>query len=382
MTNFITQYLSKAKNENLQRTLRAMTPVSSRISSINGKEYINFSSNDYLGLSHNNKLTQASIKWIQKYGTGSSASRLVTGTNPEYLQLEQRIADWKGTETSLVFGSGFLLNSGLIPALADKNTAIFADKLNHASLNTGCQLAEGKFIRYKHNDIKHLETLIKKNNDFPRKIIISDTIFSMDGDIADLKNLRSLADKYSAFLYLDDAHGTGLYGEKGEGLTKGADFAMGTFSKALGSYGAYIACSNNVKEYIINTCKPFIYTTALPPSVYGSISAAIELIQTSEYCDIRNFFTEKYHNLKVQLNQLGFNTGNTNSPIIPIIIGDMEKTLRTSQYLFENQIIGTAIRPPTVPKDTARIRIALNATHTDDDIAKLIETLNCAINGN
>jgi len=373
---FINKFLTEAEKNHKKRVLRNITHISSRESIFNGKKLLNFSSNDYLGLSFHPKLKERAIEWTRSLGVGSTASRLVTGTNPLYSKLEDDIARWKGTEAALIFGSGYMANLGIISTLANKKTIIFADKLNHSSLNSGCQLANGKFLRYKHNDLTHLKILLEKYNNY-QKIIISDTIFSMDGDIAHIAQLAKIAKEYNAYLYLDDAHAGGVFGENGEGLAKNCDFAMGTFSKALGSYGAYIACSLEIKEYLINCCPSFIYSTALPPGIYGAISAAIELIQTEEYSIIRKKLQLKSQFIIKELKTMGFNTGETQSSIIPIILEDAQKTLEFSNKLLENNILAVSIRPPTVPKNSSRIRITINAMHTKNDINKLLSQLQC-----
>lgn len=384
ITDFIDHFLTNARRNGLKRKLRGIIPLSARECIVEGKKCLNFSSNNYLALADHPKLKEESIRWTKKYGVGSGASRLLTGTFESYIELEKSIALWKKTEDALIFGSGYLANIGVIVALTDRKTAIFADKLNHASLTAGCQLSDAKFTRYRHNSIQHLGEMLAKFMDFEKKLIISDTVFSMDGDIADLARLADISGKNDAFLYLDDAHATGVLGEKGEGLScaalseglqKEQLISMGTFSKAMGSYGAYVACSTELKKYLVNRCGSFIFSTALPPGVYGAISAAVDLVQTEEYCEIRRKFLKRALNFAAELKNLGFNTGNTSTPIIPIIIGDVKKLLQISPFLMERGILAAAIRPPTVPENTARLRISLNAAHTNNDTSFLLEAL-------
>ena len=374
----IKKYLDSAKQNGLFRELKEVTPLSSRTCCIDNDstEYIDFSSNNYLGIANHPKLVEASIEWTKRYGTGSRASRLVSGTLPEYVELEERIAEWKSFPAALILGSGYLANCGAIPAIAPRGATIFADKLNHASLNSGCKVADGKFLRYSHNDIGKLSQQLKNSSD-NSKLIVSDTVFSMDGDVADLQLLKECGNEHNATIYLDDAHATGLFGKKGEGLatSENCEIAMGTFSKGMGTYGACIACSKEMREYLINKCSSFVYTTALPPGCYGAISASIELIQSSEYCDIRNELLKKSAEFANSIKEIGFETGETKTPIIPVIIGDSAETMRISQYLREQGIFVGAIRPPTVQEGTARLRISLNATHTKDDIDKLLNAL-------
>lgn len=374
----INKYLQEAEAAGLKRTLRKVTPISARECLVEGHDgpCLDFSSNNYLGIADHPKLKEEAVRWTEKFGTGSKASRLVSGTLPEYIELEERIAAWKGHEAAMIIGSGYMANTGIIPVIASRKSAILADKLNHASLNSGCLLAGSRFVRYHHNDfdsLSHQLQLVPDN----AKVIISDTVFSMDGDIIDVRKLKNIAKYFDALLYLDDAHATGLFGKKGEGLAHGpdADIIMGTFSKAMGSYGAYAACSTEMKEYLVNCCGSFIYTTALPPAVYGAISAAVDLVQTSEFREIRKKLLVKSAKLAAEVRKLGFDTGNTATPIVPVIIGDTEKTWRISQKLADNGILAVAIRPPTVPKNAARLRISLNAAHTDEDISRLLECL-------
>jgi 8-amino-7-oxononanoate synthase len=375
--DFIKEFLDDAEKNGNRRKLRPIIPVSDRECLVDGRKCLDFSSNNYLALADHPKLIEESVKWTKLYGIGSRASRLVTGTFEPYLEVERKIAAWKKTEASMILGSGFLANTGVIPALADRNSAVFADKLNHASLNSGVQLSGAEFKRYRHVDYKHLEDFIH-NDSAQRRIIISDTVFSMDGDIADIARLREIARTHDALLYLDDAHATGVFGEKGEGLghvESTADIVMGTFSKAMGSYGAYIACSAEMKEYLVNRCSSFIFSTAPPPGVFGAISAAVDIVQTAEFCEIRKALHGKTSKLVCELRRLGFDTGNTASPIIPVILGDSAKVMKFSHRLMEKGILAVAIRPPTVPKGSARLRISLNAAHTEEDISRLIDAL-------
>ncbi len=373
--DFIKDFLKEAEDTKLKRVLRAINPVSARESEFEGRRFLNFSSNNYMALSEHPELRNESVRWGEKYGSGSGASRLITGTSAACLRLEDEIARWKGTEASIVIGSGYLANSGIIPALADRSAVIFADKLNHASLNAGCQLSGAEFLRYRHNDVDHLVSFLEKHKDNPRKLIVSDTVFSMDGDIAPLDDIKRLAKEYDALLYLDDAHASGVFGEHGEGLSDGADIAMGTFSKALGSYGAYAACSSLMKDYLINRCGTFIYSTALPPAVLGSIAAAVSLVQTPACNEARKNLYEKFTYLRTSLEKAGFDTANSRTPVIPVIIGDSGEVIKLSSKLFEKGILALPVRPPTVPKNTARIRISVNAAHTYEDIDRLIDAL-------
>jgi len=359
---------------------------------------LDFSSNNYLGIADHPYLKEEAIRWTRIFGTGSRASRLVSGTFSEYIDLESRIAEWKGSEAALIIGSGYMANTGIISAVANRKSVIFADKLNHASLNAGAVLSGAKFIRYTHGAIEelaekfnrfHQKQLAKVSNNEYRSIsksvseevdsiIISDTVFSMDGDVVDLEKLVKFAEDSGALLYLDDAHATGLFGSRGEGLAHGknANIAMGTFSKAMGCYGAYVACSKELKEYLVNRCGSFVYTTAMPPGVYGAISAAVELVQTEEFCEIRKDLLERSLKLADEIRRIGFDTGDTATPIIPVIVGDSAECMRISQFLLGRNIFAVAIRPPTVPRNGARLRISINAAHKEEDFERLLVALN------
>ncbi|NOY75505.1 MAG: 8-amino-7-oxononanoate synthase [Kiritimatiellaeota bacterium] len=376
----------------MKRSLRGVCSISARECRVEGVDSpcLDFSSNNYLGIADHPKLKEEAIGWIRRFGTSFKASRLVSGTNPAHLELEELIADWKGSEAALLLGSGYMANTGLIPALAGRKDAIFADKLNHASLNAGAALSGAKHIRYRHNDLCDLRgkfatfnenRLVKKGGgDYGSEgglVIISDSVFSMDGDIADIAGLAELAAAGNAALYIDDAHSTGVFGEKGEGLAKpgDADVVMGTFSKGMGAYGAYAACSKTLRDYFVNKCGSFIYSTAPPPGVCGAVSAAVRLVQTPEFREIRGRLLELAAWFAREVAALGFDTGKTGTPIVPVIIGDAAKTVRFSRYLLDNGVLAVAIRPPTVPVGSARLRLSLNAEHTKEDLSKVLELL-------
>jgi len=367
--------LSEYEAEGLRRTVRPIERLSARECRMAGKTCLDFSSNDYLGLSFNQSLKEESIRWTGKFGCGSGASRLISGTSPECLALEERIAQWKGFEAAMVLGSGYAANIGLIQALASKGDVIFADKLNHASLNAGCLLAQAEFKRYKHNDLAHLARLLASPGLPERRLAVTDSVFSMDGDIAPLDALRETA--ASAFLYIDDAHASGVLGSHGHGLASqsNCDMALSTFSKALGSYGACAACSKDVKEFLISKCGPFIYSTALPPSVLGSISAAVDFVQTAEADALRAKLESNSLRLKKGIKDLGLDCGCSATMIVPLIVGTSERCLALSSWLLEKGIFAPGVRPPTVPKGTARLRLSVNAGHEAEDIDRLLDAL-------
>ena len=377
ITGFIDTELEKLRKDSLLRELRPVRPLSAREVSVGGTACLNFSSNDYLGLSWRPELREEASRWMELYGAGAGASRLVTGDIEAYGELERRIAAWKGAESALLFGSGFLANVGCLQALASGGAVIFADRLNHASLNAGCKLSGAEFKRFRHGDLGHLDELLEKSDSRKRRIIVSDTVFSMDGDVADLDALRGLSKRHGALLYLDDAHATGVFGDRGEGLATGESgtVVMGTFSKAMGSYGAYVACESKARDYLVNTCWSFIFTTALPPQVCGAISAAVGLVSSDEFKDIRSCYIERTRGLRAELRASGFDTGASATQIVPVMVGESETALRIARDLLAEGIIAVAIRPPTVPAGTSRMRINLTAAHTDQDVRRLVESL-------
>ncbi len=337
----------------------------------------NFCSNDYLGLSRHPLLQERALQFVEKYGNGATASRLVCGNLSCYAEVEEKLAALKGSETALIFNSGFQANVSLLPALTDRHSLIIADKLCHNSLVQGSLLSRGTFLRYRHNDLENLTELLRKNSTkkYSRIFIVTESVFSMDGDLSDIVALKGLAEKYNAILLIDEAHATGVFGENGMGLTCGmdVDLVMGTFGKACGSFGAYITCSKDIADYLINYCSGLIYSTALPPSVLGAVDASLDLIPGM--MPERQYLAEISAYLRDALNNLGFNTGQSNSQIIPVIIGSEKETIQLSEWLAEHSILASAIRPPTVDKGKARIRLTLSALHTKKHIDHLIHVL-------
>jgi 8-amino-7-oxononanoate synthase len=341
-----------------------------------GREYINFSSNDYLGLANHPYIINKVKKALDDYGYGSAASRLLGGGSNSHRELEERVARFKDTESALVFNSGYAANIGIIPAIAEKDDVIFSDELNHASVIDGCRLSKAKTLIYRHKDSLYLEDLIKKEK-AKKKIIITDTVFSMDGDIAPLSDIYAICKKNNAILYIDDAHGTGVLGN-GRGALSHFNISpepsiiqMGTFSKALGSYGAFVAGSRDVIEWILNTARSFIYSTALPSCIVAVSIAALELIEKDSELIKRLWLNRT--NIAECIKDIGYNIIGSETPIIPLKTGTVEDTLRISRHLFEKGIFAPAIRPPTVTEP--RIRITVTAAHTDEDIWSLISAL-------
>lgn len=364
-------FLQKCSENRRLRSLKDFDSVTANEILFEGKKLINFSSNDYLGLS--TKLNPA----LQAH-SGSTASRLVCGNTKDITDLEKALAEWKGTETALLFNSGYQANSTIIPAIADRKSIVFSDKLNHASIIDGIKLSGAKLLRYPHNDLQKLKELLEKNkNSGGRKIIISETLFSMDGDCADIKEIIKLAGEYDCLTYIDDAHGSGISGTKGigpcEGFLNKIDFYISTFGKAHGSFGAYCACSNLIKDYLINSARGFIFSTALPPAVIAANKKSVELIQNMDY--ERKLLSQNIKKIRSFLQKENFKTIEADSPVIPIISGPEKDTLALSSHLLENGIFAAAIRPPTVPKNTCRIRITVSSAHTQEEINTLLISL-------
>lgn len=370
--NFFEEQLNSLETQGLLRKIRIRKSSQDKKISIDGKFVLNFSSNDYLGLCSDKRLKEASIKATKLFGVGTGASRLISGTHELHKKLEEKLAKFKNTEKSLVFNSGYQANVGIISSLVGKDDLVLLDRLNHASIIDGIILSRAKFIRYPHNDTKALEKILEENKNFKRKLIVTDTVFSMDGDIAKLNEIVRLKEKYNCLLMIDEAHAIGVFGKNGAGLVeylglKGKiDLEMGTLSKALGSFGAYVCASKILIEYLINKCRAFIYTTSLPYGVIASSIKAIEIVEKDK--KLRKSLWENTNYTREKLKILGFNTLNSQTPIIPILTGDSNLTMKFSNMLFKEGIFACAIRPPTVPMDEARLRLTISAKFTKKDL--------------
>lgn len=343
------------------------------------KEYIDLSSNDYLGLSSHLTLKEAAKKAIAELGVGASASRLLSGSLEIHHRLEERIATFKGKARALVYNSGYQANLGIIGALCQKGDVIFADKLSHASIVDGMLLSGARFFRFHHNDINHLETLLKKDRKkFKAALIVTETVFSMDGDKCPLKEIVQLKEKYNCQLLIDEAHATGIFGRCGgglaeeEGLTERVDLIMGTFSKALGSFGAYVACAKKIKDYLINTSRSFIYSTALPPSVIAANLASLDIIKKESYRRIALLENASY--FRDQLKRHGLKVKGS-SQIIPLLIGTNQKAVKVSKELQDRGYWVLPIRTPTVPSGEARLRFSLTYYHNREILERLINDI-------
>lgn len=377
-----TRTLDRLTGEGLRRRLTVSQPTDGRQLTRDGKRLIDFSSNDYLGLARHPALIERARDWAARWGVGATGSRLVTGTMELHEALEAKIAAAKGTEAALIFNSGWQANSALLPALTNRNflsgdATIFADRLIHASLHAGIAQSQAAQHRFAHNDLDHLEDLLKAHRGTHQAFILTETVFSMDGDRADLDGLIALAERHDAILYVDEAHATGVLGPRGMGLASEhpgrIPLVMGTFGKALGSFGAYLACSAKLKDYLVNRCPGFIYTTALPPPVLGAVDAAFDLIPGMEAERAR--LHGHADRLREALADLDLDTGASTTQIVPAIVGSPAAALDAAAALEEAGILGVAIRPPTVPRGAARLRFSLSSAHEAADLDRLIAAL-------
>ena len=354
---------------------RRLTPLQSGVGPVvemAGRQILLFASNDYLGLAMHPEVIRASVEATQRFGAGAGAARLVSGSLPPHQELESALAQFKGTEAALSFSSGYLANIGAIPALIGRDGLILADRLCHASLLDGCRLSAADFRIYRHNDTEQLQSLLAARRQARRTLIVTDGLFSMDGDLAPLPELSRLAQTYGADLYVDDAHGTGVMGAHGRGtaehfgLEASIPFQMGTLGKAFGSSGAYLAGPSSLIRYLMNTSRSFIFTTAPPPSSAAAVTAALRVIQREPERRARLWANRE--RLFSGLTRLGFTLSPSVSPIMPILIGNPEIALSFAEHLLTEGLYAPAIRPPTVPAGTSRIRVTVTSEHTPSHI--------------
>lgn len=379
----ILEELSKIEAAGLKRTLKTIEgPQGPRVV-VNGRRALLLCSNDYLGLANHPRIKDAAKRAIEEYGVGAGASRLVSGNMALHEALEERISRFKGTEAALLFNSGYTANLGLITALADRQTDIFSDRFNHASIVDACTLSLAKVKRYRSRDVDSLVGLLKKSI-AKRKLIVTDGVFSMDGTIAPVKEIAGLLDKYNATLIIDDAHGTGVLGKNGKGTIEELGVShpsivqMGTLGKALGSFGAFVAGTKELIDLLISKSRPFIFTTALPPAISAASIEAINIVE--EEPERRARLKSNYEYLRAGLNAAGFETPGS-TQIIPVIVGEADKAVRASARLLEAGVFIQAIRPPTVPEGSSRLRITAMATHTKDDLDLALGAIKDALNG-
>lgn len=369
-----------------QSLLRTLTPLGSGTGTSiqhEGRETLLLSSNDYLGLTTHPEVVQAARVALAQYGTGAGASRLVSGTLPPHARLEAALATFKGTESALLFGAGYLANLGVIPALIGRGGLILADRLSHASVIDACRLSQADLRVFRHGDCDHVESLLRNRRTDRPTVIITEGVFSMDGDLAPLPDLVSLAERYGAMLYVDDAHGTGIMGKTGRGTVEhfGVEhqipFHMGTLSKALGSHGGFLVGSCDLIQYVINTARSFMFTTALPPAVAAASLAALSVIDREPERRARLWSNRQrfFDGLK----GLGCTFPPTASPILPVLVGDAASASTFADRLLAHGVYATAIRPPTVPTGTSRIRFTVTSEHTHDQLDAALNAVRLVI---
>jgi len=364
----------------LRRGTVAVAPAGPGLVRRDGQTLLNFSSNDYLGLSRHPALATRAAEYAARLGTGATASRLVCGTMEAHGAIEARLATMKGQEAAMLLATGWQANAAGLGALlrfAGPGSLVFADELNHSSLVHGARLGGVKPIRFRHNDMAHLAELLAAHaGNAARRFIVTESVFSMDGDRADMGQLRALAEQHNAFLYIDEAHATGVLGAGGMGLCAhepGIDLVMGTFSKALGGFGAYVAGSRALIDFLQNACAGFIYTTAPPPPVLGAIDAALDLIPTMD--TERAHLAAQANRVRAAFTALGIDTGASCTHIVPALVGRADAAMALATALRERGVLAVAIRPPTVPEGTSRIRFALSAVHDEAAIDALIAAM-------
>ena len=364
--------LESKKIDNLYRKRVVREGQQDPIVFIDGKKAISFCGNNYLGLASHPAVIQAFIDGANKYGVGSGSSNLISGYTDAQKILEEELANKLNSERVLVFNSGYFANIGTILSLTKKNSLVLADKLNHASLVDACKYSEAKFIRYRHGDLEHLSHYLRSNQSL-EKLIVSDTVFSMDGDIVDIESLTNLSKKFSTPLMLDDAHGFGIFGPNGLGIADKykAEVRMATFGKALGTFGAFIAGSETLIEHLIQTARTYIYTTAMPPAIAEATRTSLKLLDSESWR--REKLMELVAYFKKGADELDLPIINSITPIQPLVVGSADKVVQLSSMLLDNGIHIAAIRPPSVPAGTSRLRITITATHEIEHIDYLFD---------
>jgi len=384
--SYLTEQLNDLKAKGTHFHLRVLDDEQAPVCTFDGKKVINLASNNYLGLTTHPKLREAALEAARKYGVGSGAVRTIAGTMKIHMELEARIARFKNVEACVVFQSGFTANAGTVSAILGKEDFIVSDELNHASIIDGARLSRAKILVFRHKDVAHAEEKLASIKDQPgRRLLITDGVFSMDGDIGPLPALCNLAEKYGAIMMVDDAHASGVLGRNGRGTIDHfhvhgrVDVQVGTLSKAIGALGGYVCGSRDLIDFLYHRARPFLFSTSHPPSVAATCIAAFEVLEQEPERMDRLWENTRFW--KKELANLGFNIGGTNTPasetpITPIIIGDGRLTMEFSRELFKEGVFGTGIAFPTVPEGKARIRTIMTATHTQDELGQALEVLN------
>lgn len=380
MTGMVGEELEQLRQQGLYRVLRTVRGRQSARVELAGRDTLLLCSNNYLGLAEHPALARGAQQALESFGTSSGASRLVSGTMELHDRLEEALADFKRTEAALLFNSGYAANTGIIPVLVGKGDTVFSDRLNHASIIDGILLSGAKMIRYPHNDTAALERILEQRRGSGRCLIVTDGVFSMDGDIARYRELVGLKRRYDALLMVDDAHGCGVMGEEGRGsaamcgVADAVDIHVGTFGKAFGSYGAYAALSAELRELMINRSRSFIFSTSLPPAVLGATLAALELIRSEAGDSLRARLQENTALFRKTLSQAGLTLQGA-TQIVPIIVGEAAMAMGLSEALLQEGIYVQGIRPPTVPKGSCRLRCTVMATHEPEELVRAAEAI-------
>ena len=373
----IHEELHELDSQGLRRRLRVVDVLGGMRASVNNKDCVLFCTNNYLGLADHSKVLERSQRALLRYGAGAQASRLVSGHFPIHMQLEEITALFKGSEAALAFPTGYMANLAAVSALVGEEDAILCDRLNHASLIDACRMSKAKLLIYEHLNLEDLKKQLEKTGKFRRRLIVTDGLFSMDGDLVPLLKLMELAHEMDALVLVDDAHGTGVLGPSGQGIVHHFPLkhfpavVVGTYSKALGSLGGFVCGPKIFIEYLLNKARTFIYTTGLPPAVCGASLGALEVLGEEPQRVERLW--ENGKKIRDGLRGLGYDIPRGAGPILPIIVGENEEAVKMSEKLLEEGILVVAIRPPTVPKGTARLRLSVSAAHTDADIQKLMD---------
>lgn len=371
--------LSDLERQGLRRQLLDRAGAQGAIVQLNGQSLVNFSTNDYLGLAADPRLTEAVRAALDDQGWGAGASPLISGHSSLHQQLEARLAEFEQTEAGLIFPSGFAANAGTIAALVGAGDVVFTDRKNHASLLDGCRLSRADVKVYPHGDWQRLDRLLERDSGHQRRLIVTDSLFSMDGDVAPLSELADVADRHGAMLMIDEAHATGVFGSAGRGVAEAqavedrVPIRVGTLSKAFGSHGGYVVGERRLTEWLVNRARPYVFSTAAPAAVAAASLAALNIVIHEP--QRRTTLLEQAAHLRDRLVHLGWNVGKSTSQIIPVIVGEAEAAVRLSAALREKGMFVPAIRPPTVPKGEACLRISLSYAHSSEMIDRLVDAL-------
>jgi len=374
---FIREELQKVKEAGLYNTIRTIAGPQGAWFEVDGRKCLNFCSNNYLGLANDERLKRAAKAAIDRYGVGPGAVRTIAGTQTIHLELEEKLAKFKGAEATILLTAGFTANLATIPALVGKEDLIFSDELNHASIIDGCRLSGARIVRYNHNDVASLEEKLRSETDCRRKLVVTDGVFSMDGDIAPLPDIVEVAKKYGAITMVDDAHGEGVLGENGRGIVNHfhlegqVDVEVGTLSKALGVMGGYVSGSKELVDWLKQRGRPFLFSSALTAADVAAGIAAVDILTESDELVKKLWDNARY--FKAQMQALGFDTGVSETPITPVMVGDAVKAKELSKGLFEEGVFAMAIAYPTVPHGKARIRVMISAAHERNDLDFAVE---------